>query len=181
MPTKPTRETNQEENPKKISRILLILLIILTNIGCDQISKKIVRNHIVENETVQVLANHFIVTRVENSGAFLSVGDNLSQASKHIFLSALPLIALGFGLFYVFKKENLNTLSLISICFIIGGGIGNLYDRIAYGSVTDFLYLHFGILQTGIFNMADLSITTGAFLILVQSMFKRQEQLENHS
>jgi signal peptidase II len=166
---------------KKITRILLIVVIILMNIGCDQISKKMVRNHIGENETVQVLTNHFIVTRVENSGAFLSVGDNLSQGSKHIFLSALPLLALAFGLFYVFKKENLTTISMVSICFIIGGGIGNLYDRIAYGSVTDFLYLHFGILQTGVFNMADLSITTGAFLILVQSMFKRQELLENNS
>ena len=50
---------------------------------------------------------------------------------------------------------------LIGLCFVIGGGVGNLFDRMVYGSVTDFLYLKFGVFQTGIFNMADVSIMTG--------------------
>ena len=52
---------------------------------------------------------------------------------------------------------------------IIGGGIGNIYDRILYSSVTDFLYLEFGKLHTGIFNMADVSVVIGVLLILVNS------------
>ena len=56
---------------------------------------------------------------------------------------------------------------------IIGGGIGNIFDRIVYGSVTDFLYLNFGgIMKTGIFNIADLSVTTGMILILISSFKK---------
>ena len=57
---------------------------------------------------------------------------------------------------------------------IIGGGVANIFDRIVYGSVTDFLYINLGgIFKTGIFNIADLSVTTGMILILISS-FKRR-------
>ena len=159
--------------PNKLLRITIILLIILTNISCDQVSKKIIRHSIGENQTIGMLSNHLIIMRVENSGAFLSFGDSLSKSVKNILLSVLPLIALAFGSVYIFAKHNMPVLSLTAICFIIGGGIGNIFDRIVYGSVTDFLYIHFGIIQTGIFNMADLSITTGAVIILLQSLYRK--------
>ena len=64
-------------------------------------------------------------------------------------------------------------ISIIGFSLIIGGGIGNIFDRIVYGSVTDFLYLDFGgIFKTGIFNIADLSVTTGMILILISSFKK---------
>jgi signal peptidase II len=158
---------------KKILRITIILSIIFANIGCDQVSKKIVRHRISENETIDVLRNHLVVMRVENSGAFLSFGDSLSKSVKNILLSVLPLIALTFGAIYIFTKQNIPALSLMAICFIIGGGVGNIFDRIAYGSVTDFLYIHFGAFHTGVFNMADMSITVGAIIILLQSTYRR--------
>jgi signal peptidase II len=111
--------------------------------------------------------------RIENSGAFLSLGDSLSKSFKNILLSVIPIIALVFAVAYILRNESISTISLIAICFIIGGGIGNIFDRIVYGSVTDFLYLHFGIFHTGVFNMADLSITTGAVIILFQSVARR--------
>ncbi|MGB5497334.1 MAG: signal peptidase II, partial [Maribacter sp.] len=61
---------------------------------------------------------------------------------------------------------NLNRWVVLSFAFVIGGGIGNLIDRIAYGSVTDFFQIKMGIFKTGIFNMADMSVTTGVLLLL---------------
>ena len=52
----------------------------------------------------------------------------------------------------------------IGLCSVAGGGIGNIFDRVMYGSVTDFLYVRVGIFQTGIFNFADVSITAGVLL-----------------
>ncbi|HXB43865.1 MAG TPA: signal peptidase II [Puia sp.] len=155
---------------KKIFRITIVLLLIFTNIGCDQVSKKIIRNNISENQTIGILRNHLIVMRVENAGAFLSFGDSLSKTVKNILLRILPLIALTIALIYVFAKQNISAISIIAICFIIGGGVGNIFDRIFYGSVTDFLYIQFGAFQTGVFNMADLSITSGGVIILLQSL-----------
>ena len=146
----------------------------LTNIGCDQVSKTIVRRNIDYSENIKLLYNHITLTKIENSGAFLSLGESLPVLIKNILLSVLPLIAIAFGLVFVLTKTNITKIQLAGACFIIGGGIGNIFDRIAYGSVTDFLHIDFGIFKTGIFNMADVSIMTGTFVILIQSYFKRK-------
>jgi signal peptidase II len=157
---------------KSIIRIVLILLIITVNIGCDQFSKKIVKRSVLPYETIHVLNDHLTVTRVENSGAFLSAGDSMSKASKQIFLTLIPVVAMILGLVYLFLKPVSGNM-LVGLCFVIGGGVGNLFDRILYGSVTDFLYLKFGIFQTGIFNMADVSIMAGMSIVLLQFLLKR--------
>src|SRR6478752_4279876 len=156
---------------KSIIRIALILLIITVNIGCDQFSKKMVKRSVLPYETIHVLSDHLTVTRVENSGAFLSAGDSMSKASKQIFLTLIPVIAMVLGLVYLFLKPVSGNM-LVGLCFVIGGGVGNLFDRMLYGSVTDFLYLKFGIFQTGIFNMADVSIMAGMSVILLQFLLK---------
>jgi len=161
-------------NTKRWSKIILILFVIITNIGCDQASKKIVRQTIAPSETISLLGDHLTITNVENTGAFLSLGDSLPKTVKNILLSLLPFIAIALGLFYVLHKQHLPNLMLAGFCFVIGGGIGNVFDRIVHGSVTDFLHINFGIFQTGIFNVADLSIMTGVLIILLQSILKRR-------
>jgi signal peptidase II len=131
-----------------------------------------VKRSVLPYETIHVLSDHLTLTRVENSGAFLSAGDSMSKASKQIFLTLIPIVAMVLGLVYLFLKPVSGNM-LIGLCFIIGGGVGNLFDRILYGSVTDFLYVKFGIFQTGIFNMADVSIMAGLFIILLQVFMKR--------
>jgi len=152
---------------KNIIRIILILLVITANIGCNQFSKKIVKRSVLPYETIRVLNDHLTVTRVENSGAFLSAGDAMSKTSKQIFLTLIPIIAMVLGLVYLFLKPVSGNM-LIGLCFVIGGGFGNLFDRIMYGSVTDFLFVKVGIFETGIFNLADVSIMTGMLLIFIQ-------------
>ena len=63
---------------------------------------------------------------------------------------------------------------VIGFAFVIGGGIGNLIDRIFYGSVTDFFQIRLGIFRTGIFNMADVAVTLGVILILALSLRKKE-------
>lgn len=161
---------------KKIYRISLILFIIVINIGCDQVSKTVVRNKLVPYETMSFLGSHVTLTRVENPGAFLSLGDSMSRSSRNIVLSLFPLLALLFALVYVLTRDSLSKITLLGICFIIGGGIGNLFDRITYGSVTDFLHIKLGFVQTGIFNMADVSIVIGTLMILSHSIFKKKKE-----
>jgi signal peptidase II len=161
-------------NTKRYIKIILILLIIIVNIGCDQVSKKIVRQTITPNENIHLFSNHITLTNVENTGAFLSIGNSLPMTMKNILLSLLPFMAVTLGLLYVLTKQNLPNPMLAGFCFVIGGGIGNIFDRSVYGSVTDFLHIDFGIFQTGIFNMADLSIMVGVFIIFLQSFLKRK-------
>jgi signal peptidase II len=165
-------------NRRNIIRVLIIFSVIILNIGCDQASKQIVRQKIADNATISVIKNHLTLTRVENSGAFLSLGNELQGAMRNTLLNGLPLLALVLGLGYIIYKRNLSPLVLLGICFIIGGGFGNLYDRLTYGSVTDFMHIRLFGLQTGVFNMADVSIMTGSFLVALAALLPQKKQLQ---
>jgi signal peptidase II len=75
----------------------------------------------------------------------------------------------------IIVNTDLDRFMIVGLCCIIGGGIGNLYDRILYSSVTDFMHIDLGgIFKTGIFNMADVSVMLGTGLLII-SFIKRKE------
>jgi signal peptidase II len=88
----------------------------------------------------------------------------------------LPLLAILGALVYIIINTKLTKYTLLGIILIIGGGVGNLYDRMIHGSVTDFMHIDFIIFQTGVFNVADMSIMAGMFIILINSYLKRKEE-----
>ena len=164
----------------KISRrTIFIIVLIIINIGVDQISKFWVRNNVELFKETQLLGEKFILTNVENAGAFLGMGSDLNPTIKLIVLLILPIVVLGFVLRYVFTDKTIDKLSLIGFSFILGGGIANIYDRILYGKVTDFFHIDLGgIFKTGIFNMADFSVTTGMIMILSASFIYRKKSVK---
>ena len=158
----------------RVLRMLLIVLLIVANIGCDQVSKAIARDRIEYSERIEVIGDNLILTKVENTGAFLGMWSDLPPWLKNILLLGLPALVM-VGLFiYLLRRQDMSRTTLVALTFIVGGGIGNLYDRILYGQVTDFLYMDFEIFHTGIFNMADVSVMVGTGLILVESLFSKK-------
>ena len=153
---------------RKILRNAMILTVVMCNIGCDQISKTIVRQQVDYNESIKVISDNFTLTRVENTGAFLSLGSSLPLSIKFLILSLIPSIALLLGLYFLITKTGISQAFIIGSCFVIGGGFGNLYDRLVYGSVTDFFHIDFVVFQTGVFNMADVSIMIGVLILFIQ-------------
>jgi signal peptidase II len=160
-------------------RTLVIVLILVSNIGCDQISKSLVRSSLLRDEQILMFDNHVMLTRVENSGAFLSLGDSLSDEIRFLVLVLIPIIILSMAIMYLFLRNDMSRSFFIGMGFVIGGGIGNIYDRYLYGSVTDFLHLNFTIFRTGVFNLADVSIMTGLFIVLIAYMIKKTTPLDN--
>jgi len=160
---------------KPVTRIVIILSLVFLNIGCDQISKRIVRQKIAPNERISVIKHNLILTKVENSGAAYSFGSDLSPMVKTIVLQVIPAIVLLLLLGLLLVKKEYEREIIFGFCFIVGGGIGNIFDRIAYGSVTDFVYVDFGFFATEIFNMADVSIVFGTLIVLAYSIFGKKE------
>jgi signal peptidase II len=156
-------------------QIIFILLLLSFNIGCDQVSKTIARQKLVEGIPIQYLGNHFTFIRGENKGAFLSTGDSLSGPLRVILLNLIPLAAILFGLGFILVKKDLNQITLAGLILIIGGGAANLYDRIMHGSVTDFIFIDLNIVHTGVFNVADMSIMAGMFTILIHAFLQKKE------
>ena len=148
--------------------MLLIMLVIFINAGCDQVSKMAVRQSVGYHEPVRLLDDNFILMKVENRGAFFGLGEDLPPVAKTAGLLILPALAmLSILLFTLMRPELSKTISLSLGC-IVGGGIGNLFDRFMHGSVTDFLHIDLGgIFKTGIFNLADVSIFLGMILLLL--------------
>ena len=101
------------------------------------------------------------------------MGSELPETLRVLLLIVLPVIVLVGITVYTYLDKSLDKTSIIGFSLIIGGGIGNIFDRIVYGSVTDFLYLNFEFFKTGIFNIADLSVTIGMILILISSFKKK--------
>lgn len=164
---------------KRGIRHFVIITVLLSNVGCDQISKNAARNNIEYGERISVISSFLTLTKVENTGAFLSLGNNLPNIIKTPLLTFLPILFLIVVLIFILKKRKIELNYALPIAFIIGGGIGNLYDRIRYGSVTDFLHMNFHVFQTGIFNMADVSIMVGTFWLLINQLNgKKDKQLE---
>ncbi len=154
---------------------LLLVLLVSLNVACDQVSKNIARENLEYHERTEYLDGFLIVVKVENTGAFLSLGSGFAPLVKKIILWGLPAVALVFMFFFVMKSTKLNKASFIGLSFVIGGGIGNVYDRIQYGSVTDFLLLDFGFAKTGIFNAADVSIMMGTGILLLFEVLKKKK------
>ena len=155
-------------------RYILISTIVTVSIALDQFSKVWVRSNFENYSEKNLIGEIFTLIKVENTGAFLGMGSELSEIPRILLLIVLPVVVLISITIYTYIEKTLDKISIIGFSLIIGGGIANIFDRIVYGSVTDFLYINLGgIFKTGIFNIADLSVTTGMILILISS-FKRK-------
>ena len=157
----------------RTKRNILITIIVLLGIAFDQISKVWVRNNFESYIETSIVGDIFTLIKVENTGAFLGMGSELPESLRVLLLIVLPVIVLVGITVYTYLDKSLDKTSIIGFSLIIGGGIGNIFDRIVYGSVTDFLYLNFEFFKTGIFNIADLSVTIGMILILISSFKKK--------
>lgn len=158
---------------KLSKRSLFIWVLIIVNIAADQISKFWIRANVAPNSKSSIVGDVFTLHNVENQGAFLGLGSDLNPTVKFILLLLLPVFVLGFVTYQIFADKNMDRFSLIGFCCIVGGGIANVFDRFMYGEVTDFFHIDLGSgLKTGIFNLADVSVSTGMVLLLIGALIK---------
>jgi len=162
--------------PAGLLRKLLMLALIALNVACDQWSKDYVRRNVQPESYTELAGPSFILTRVENTGAFLGLGQAWGPWAKRILLNGIPIALLVYLGYRILFKPEWKGLMLMGLCCIVGGGLGNLYDRLMLGSVTDFFQLRAGPLHTGIFNMADLSVSLGLGLVLLAYTRSRKKE-----
>jgi len=149
-------------------RVALLLAVVLPAVGCDQATKGLAREHLAGQPSVEMLGGAVLLTYAENAGAALSMGDNLQEPYRRWLFTfgtgAMLVLVLGFAL-----SRRLTTRSeLVACALVLGGGIGNLVDRILNdGRVVDFAVVGIGPLRTGVFNVADMFIMAGVLMMFV--------------
>ncbi|MEP1447383.1 MAG: signal peptidase II [Paraglaciecola sp.] len=150
-----------------LKRVQLILVICLISIGIDQGTKWYASEYLPKFEMTSYWGDLLRIGYIENTGAFLGMGSGMSDTAKFwIFVCAVGLI-LAALLVYILRTSTHTVFGLSSLILIFSGGISNFYDRaLNNGAVIDFLNIGIGSVRTGIFNVADMAIMLGVFMLL---------------
>lgn len=138
--------------------IILTIIFFLIDLG----SKLIITNLMDVHDSIVVVKDFFYITYVRNTGAAWSM-----FADKTWMLILVSLVIIFFIVGYVLKNRPKNKLEIIGYSLILGGSIGNLFDRIIYGYVIDFLDFYIFGYDYPIFNLADTFIVIGVLLLVI--------------
>lgn len=145
-------------------------------IAADRLTKLIVAKHIeLDFGSVTVIPHFFSITHVENTGAAFSLFASWPARVRVPMLVGFSAVAMILVSVLLWKSAKRFTRMGLALAFILGGAVGNLYDRALFGRVTDFLHVYIGNHSWPDFNLADSAIVCGACL-LVLDMFLPEEQ-----
>lgn len=138
----------------------------------DILSKILVKNFLLLGHKNKIIDNFFYITYVKNTGAAWSIFSSVT-----ILITIITLIIVAILIYYIIN-HTLNKIETVSYALILGGAIGNLLNRIMYGYVIDFLDFKIFNYDYPIFNIADISIVIGVFLLII-AMIRGESNADN--
>jgi len=162
----------------RLRPLYLSLVIILA----DQVTKALVVARIpLRTAALSLGGDFFRLIHVRNTGVAFSLGDQLPETVRSILFSLLPLLILGYLAVYVVRSREESSLQRFCLGGIIGGGLGNLIDRIFRpDGVVDFLdvkfYGLFGLERWPTFNLADSAVVVCGILLFITLWFKEKKE-----
>jgi len=154
----------------------LYFVIILFLLFVDQLTKTIVSTSFQLYESRVVIPGFFNLTYIKNRGAIFGFFSTNQNFWVYALLTMSSLAALGLVVYYFYKTPSTERFLKISLSLILAGALGNLTDRLARGSVIDFLDFYVKDWHWPFFNVADSCITVGAILLLYIFFFKKGER-----
>ena len=147
-----------------------LLVISLMVVIFDQISKYYVRKSIDLYAVKPVIANCWNWTLSYNQGAAFGFLNNTASILPTLFFACISIVV-GVGIGYFILSKEYSRITGIAFSFILGGAIGNLIDRLAFGKVTDFIQWYYGTYYWPNFNLADSFVCIGVALLLIERLF----------
>ena len=129
----------------------------------DRITKHIVSAQVPYGTETPVIGNLVGITNIHNSGAAFGI----APAGATLFLIAALLVAIGLVVYV--SRTPADAWTYTALGLILGGTVGNLYDRIVFGTVTDFVNFHFW----PVFNVADSSVSIGVVALAASYLFRK--------
>ena len=148
-----------------VRRGVLLCLLLAGTAGCDRVTKHLAVTTLAGAPDQSFLAGTVRLQYHENPGAFLSLGSSWPPAARAVFFqfgNALFLAGAGF----LAARYRWSKVASCGLVLFMAGGLSNLADRLAIGSVIDFLNVGIGPIRTGIFNVADVAIMAGIAMVL---------------
>lgn len=155
-------------------RKALNYVIIIGLLGIDQLTKALIAQNLALHSSRSVIPGFFNLTHIRNRGAIFGFFSQTDNQILYLFLTLISLAALGLVIYYFFKTPGTDRLMKISLAVILAGALGNLVDRVFRGYVIDFLDFYVKGWHWPSFNVADASISVGAFFLIFILLFKRR-------
>lgn len=145
----------------------------------DQITKQMVIDRFQLGESIVIIPSYFNFTYIRNTGAAFGILATADPAFRVPFFIIVPMIALA-AIFAIFRSLSKNDVrNSLALALVVGGAIGNLIDRVAYGYVIDFLDFHWRYrAHFPAFNIADSAICVGVGMLMVDIIFRKEELSE---
>ncbi len=158
------------------------LLIAASVFVLDRITKVLIERNVSVWESKNVIPGFFDIVHAKNRGAAFGIFSEGQSEIRTFLLIGVSVAVLLFISMLLLKPTRAgfagNKLTIIGLSLVMGGAIGNIYDRIAYGMVTDFLEFYIGEYHFAAFNIADSAITIGAGLLLLDMWRNRKETVQ---
>jgi signal peptidase II len=155
---------------KIISRIFMAVIAV-TVFGADQWTKALVESRISDRAVVPVVGGFFNLTSTKNSGAVFGLFSDSPVWWKTPLLIVISAALLAAVMILVVRTQHLRWETGIGLSLILGGALSNLFDRIRWGQVEDFLDFYVRSYHWATFNLADSAIVAGTGFIVVQVLF----------
>jgi len=153
---------------------LIALLVVLL----DRATKWIVAKEISPQDGIPVIPGFFRLTHVENRGAAFGLFADSPTQWKIAILVLFSIVALVIVSALLWRNSHVMTTTGIGLALILGGAVGNLWDRLLSGRVVDFLLFYIGRYQWPAFNVADSAIVCGAGLLVIEILFAKTPAAE---
>ena len=148
-------------------------LIALIVVALDRLSKWTISHRLSLHDSITVIPGFFRIIHTENPGAAFGIFADSPSQWKVAMLIAFSLVALVIVTMLLWKNSHTLTSTGIGLSLILGGAIGNLWDRIVSRQVVDFLLFYVGRYQWPAFNVADSAIVVGACLLVFEIVFAK--------
>ena len=148
-------------------------LIAVIVVALDRLSKWTISHRLSLHDSITVIPGFFRIIHAENPGAAFGIFADSPSQWKVAMLIAFSLVALVIVTMLLWKNSHTLTSTGIGLSLILGGAIGNLWDRIVSRQVVDFLLFYIGRYQWPAFNVADSAIVVGACLLVFEIVFAK--------
>ena len=152
-------------NYKKISVYLFVVIVIFL---LDRISKIYILNLAEINNLVDIYLTSFLnIYLIWNNG----IAFGLLPLDKNLLYNAVTLLIAFINILILIMIVNYNDYRSFFLIMILGGSLGNLFDRVYFKAVPDFIDIHYGDFHWFVFNVADIFITIGVLCLILNEMF----------
>ena len=145
----------------------------------DQITKALVRREVPLHDAISVVPGFFAITHASNPGGAFSLFAGTDDWIRLPFFFTAAAIAIGALIYFIREISERQRWLLFAVAGVLGGALGNLIDRVAFGQVTDFLLVYWRSFYWPAFNVADSFISIGVTILIAHSIFSRDQGTES--